>query len=123
MPVERDKLTTILRTVPVDYFGEKLSVIYKPDVMTPASAAEYARLRAQLIEERNGDGERDANAIETELLVERLAGVMVSWEVTEKGEPLPPTKENLMTFPNALLGHILVAITDDLAPKAKTSRR
>ena len=125
MPVDRSKISAILRSIRVDYFGEVITVTYKPDGMTPAKEAELARLRLEAEEHRNGDGE-DTQAIlagNAEQLAERLAELLVSWDITDDGEPLPPTKENLMTFPNALLGHIVTAIGEDLAPKAKTFRR
>ena len=49
--------------------------------------------------------------------------LLVSWDIVEDGEPLPPTKEVLMTFPNALLGHIVTAIGEDSAPKPRSVRR
>ena len=76
-------------------------------------------------EHRNGDGTNTQTVLaeNAEQLAERLAELLVSWDVTEDGEPIPPTKENLMTFPNALLGHIVTAIGEDLAPKVRTTRR
>lgn len=125
MPIERSKIKAVLRSIPVDYFdGQVVNVTYMPDGMTPAKEKELARIRRELVISRNGDGiDADELADNAELLAERLAEVMVSWDVTEDGEPVQPTKENLMTFPNALLGHIISAIGEDLAPKAKNSRR
>jgi len=125
MPVERSKIAAVLRSIRVDYFGEAVTITYKPDGMTPAKEAELARLRLEAEEHRNGDGE-DTQAIlagNAEQLAERLAELLVSWDIVEDGEPLPPTKENLMTFPNALLGHIVTAIGEDLAPKPRSARR
>jgi hypothetical protein len=125
MPIERSKISAVLRSIRVDYFGEAVTITYKPDGMTPAKEAELARLRQEAEDHRNGDGE-DTQAIlagNAEQLAERLAELLVSWDIVEDGEPLPPTKENLMTFPNALLGHIVTAIGEDLAPKVKTFRR
>jgi hypothetical protein len=126
MPVERSKIAAVLRSIRVDYFGEAITVTYKPDGMTPAKEAELARLRQEAEDHRNGDGDvsiGDTLAGNAEQLAERLAELLVSWDIVEDGEPLPPTKENLMTFPNALLGHIVTAIGEDLAPKVKTFRR
>jgi hypothetical protein len=125
MPIERSKISAVLRSIQVDYFGESVIVTYRPDGMTPAKEAELARLRQLTLDERNGDGQdqQEMLAENAELLAERLAELLVSWDVLEDGEPIPPTKENLMTFPNALLGHIVSAIGEDLAPKARTSRR
>jgi hypothetical protein len=125
MPVERSKIAAVLRSIRVDYFGEAITITYKPDGMTPAKEAELARLRQEAEDHRNGDGEDTQATLagNAEQLAERLAELLVSWDIVDDGEPLPPTKENLMTFPNALLGHIVTAIGEDLAPKARTSRR
>ena len=125
MPVERSKIESILRSIRVDYFGEAITVTYRPDGMTPAKEAELARLRQEAEEHRNGDGEDTQATLagNAQQLAERLSELLVSWDIVEDGKPLPPTAENLMTFPNALLGHIVTAIGEDLAPKARTTRR
>lgn len=125
MPVERSKIEAVLRSIRMDYFGEAVTITYRPDGMTPAKEAELARLQREAEDHRNGDGQdtQATLARNAEQLAERLAELLVSWDIVEDGEPLPPTKENLMTFPNALLGHIVTAIGEDLAPKARTSRR
>jgi hypothetical protein len=117
--IERSALVGKLRSVTVDYFGDKLNVTYKPSEMSPAKEAELARLRKEAEEAEEGD---DA-ARGAEQLASRLAEVMVSWDVVEDGEPLPPTKTTLMEFPNALLVHISSAIGDDMRPNPKTGRR
>src|SRR5262245_52883752 len=125
MPIERSAIAAVLRTLKVDYFGDTLTVTYKPDAMTPAKQAETARLRKEADALRNGDGSQGLGALAESLeqVASELAEVMVSWDVVENGVPVTPTKENLMTFPNALLGHIIGAIGEDVLPKAKTSRR
>jgi len=119
MPVERSKIAAVLRSVRVDYFGETITVTYKPDFQTPAKEAELARLKQLAEDHRNGDG--DIAKIEEG--AERMADLIVSWDVVEDGEPLPPTKENLMTFPSALWAHIIAAVNEDLAPKPRSARR
>lgn len=125
MPIERSQITAVLRSIQVDYFGEKLTITYRPDGMTPAKEAELARLQIVANDNRNGDGEiqQVQLADNAEQLAARLAELLVSWDIVEDGKPLPPTKENLMTFPNAMLGHIVAAIGEDLAPKVRNSRR
>lgn len=122
MGIERKKLAGILRTVPVDYFGEQLSVTYKPAQMTPQRSAQLAQAREEA-EEAEGDSALGAEAQAGALLAERLADALVSWDVMEDGQPLPPTKENLMTFANALLVHIAGALGEDQAPNRKTGKR
>lgn len=119
MGIERSALTSKLRGVTVDYFGDKLSVTYKPSEMSPAKEAELARLRKEAEDAEEGD---DA-ARGAEQLASRLAEVLVGWDVVEDGKPLPPTKDNLMEFPNALLVHISTAIGDDMRPNSKTGKR
>lgn len=124
MPVERSQIDAVLRTIRIDYYGNSLTVTYRPDALSPLVIAERARSRQLEADERNGD----ENAYETlaRTLDENasdLAGVIVSWDMIENGQPLPPTKENLKTFANALIQHILSAIGEDAAPKARTVRR
>lgn len=123
MGIERSKLNAILRTVKVDYFGESLTVTYKPNAVTPAKEAELARARKAAQEESDETDNASESAANAELLAERLSEIMAGWDVMEDGALLPTTKENLMTFPNALLVHISVAIGEDMAPKAKTRQR
>jgi hypothetical protein len=119
MAVERSKIAAVLRSIRVDYFGEAITVTYKPDFMTPAKEAELARLKQLAEENHNGDG--DIAKIEDGAA--RMADLIVSWDIVEDGEPLPPTKEVLMTFPSALWAHIIAAVNEDMAPKARTFRR
>jgi len=125
MPIDVSEITSVLRSIKVDYFGKFLTVTYKPDGMTPVKEAELARLQREAEEHRNGDGE-DTQAVlagNAEQLAERLAELLVSWDITLNDKPFPPIKENLMTMPNALLGHIVTAIGEDLAPKPRSARR
>ena len=125
MPIERGKISAVLRSIQVDYFGESVIVILSTGRHDARQRSGVGRLRQLTLDERNGDGQdqQEMLAENAELLAERLAELLVSWDVLEDGEPIPPTKENLMTFPNALLGDIVSAIGEDLAPKARTSRR
>jgi hypothetical protein len=124
MPIERSQVDAVLRSIKVDYYGNSLTITYRPDTWSPVKIAETARVRQLEAENRNGDENAyeslartlDENATD-------LANVLVSWDMIENGEPLPPTKENLMTFANALLQHVLTAIGEDMAPKARTTRR
>jgi hypothetical protein len=118
MGIERRKLDGIVRSISVDYFGETVVVTYRPGLMTPQRAAELARARQQA-----EDDETDREASVSVELATRLSEIMVNWDVMEDGEPLLPSKENLMTFGNALLVHIATAIGQDQTPNAKTGRR
>ncbi len=122
MGIERSKLSAILRTVKVDYFGEVLTVTYKPDAMTPAKEEELAEAR-KAAQEREESDDTFAAAENADLLATRLASVLAGWDVLEDGVLLPTTRENLRTFPNALLVHISMAIGEDMAPKVKTRLR
>jgi hypothetical protein len=123
MPIERSQINSVLRTIKVDYFGNAVAVTYRPDGMTPEKEAELARLQEAYDADNEDAGQQRRLADNAEQLAGRLAELMVSWDITEGGEPLPPTKANLMTFPNALLGHIVTGISEDLSPKVRTPRR
>lgn len=127
MPLERSRVALVTRQTTVDYFGEKFSIVYKPGEMTPQKEQELADLRAaaeaSVEEDESGDADIYATAKQAERLAERIAVILVDWDIVEDGAKLPPTKENLMTFPNALLTHISLAIAEDMSPKMKTRRR
>jgi len=124
MPVERSQFDTVLRSIKVDYYGNSLTITYRPDAWAPVKIAERARLRQLEADERNGSENAYQSLSRTlDDNASDLAEILTSWDMGENGEPLPPTKENLMTFANALLQHILTAIGEDMAPKAKIVRR
>jgi len=116
------RITGIVRSAEVDYFGEKLNITYKPSEMTPQRDAEFAKLRKEA-EESDEQGDFGAIATAAEQMAGRLAAILVTWDVMNNGEPMPPTKENLMAFPYALQIHIYSAINEDMRPKAKTGKR
>jgi len=114
----------------VDYFGQNINVVYKPGEITPAKEAELADEREKA---QSQDGDFDSNnptevnrllANNAESLAERLANILVHWDVEEEdGTPVGTSKEDLMTFPNAMLSAISSAIGEDMSPKAKRPRR
>lgn len=122
MGIKRSQLAAILRTVKVDYFGQIVTVTYKPEENTPVKNEEEVREHKEADE--NSDNILDSTVLATEVLVARLARQMVSWDIVEEdGAPSLPTAENLMTFPYALLVHINMAIAEDGSPKVKTRQR
>ena len=121
MAVEVSKFSTIIRVVEVNYFDEiKFNITYKPDAMTPQRERELKQLRQEQ-EEQTGEARGAADIAEE--FATNLAEVLVAWDVVKDGKDFPPTKKNLMTFPNPLLIHISAAINDDMVPKSRRGAR
>ncbi len=116
MGIERSALTGIVREITVNYFGEKLKIRYRPDVWTASGEMEKELAREE-------SGETPTPTQVAEELINALADGLVGWDVFEDGVEVPPTRENLKTFPNALLAHINDAINQDMYPNLRAARR
>lgn len=122
MGIELSKLTGILRTVKVDYYGESLTVTFRPDELSPAKTAERARLRK---ESENGHLPSDTEIAirDSDDLARLMSKVIVSWDMLIDGEPMPVNEESMRVLPYALLSHIFDTMNGDMAPKARNMRR
>lgn len=122
MGIELSKLTGILRTVKVDYYGESLTVTFRPDELSPAKTAERARLRK---EEEAGKylSDTDIAIRDSDDLARLMSKVIVSWDMLNDGEPMAVTEDNMRVLPYALLSHIFDTMNGDMAPKARNTRR
>ncbi len=95
MPISLSELQNNTRTITVDYDGEKVTVVYKPGVLTPTASTEFVK----------------------STVVEQLEKLLVSWDVMdEKGKPLPVTTELLNQLPGRFLSHLALAVSGDMRP-------
>ena len=87
-----------------EFEGETINATYYPHKITP----EF-RVRLGQIEDAEGTSEedRDANA-------QMLSMILVEWDVMAGDEPFPPTYENLMLAPQALIGRTIAEINVEL---------
>lgn len=98
MPISLAELQSNLRTLVIDYDGEKVQVVYRPGILTPATNDDFAK----------------------QSVVEQLETLLVSWDVLDdKGKPLPVTTDLLNQLPGRFLAHIAAEISGDMRPNAK----
>jgi hypothetical protein len=97
------------RTIQVDHDGEILEVTYDREALGQAYA-ETAQGFASGTSRGLWSAKRSA---ESHATVAALAAVLTSWDVTNEGEPWPPTLENLAHVPLHLLDSIHRAIDQD----------
>lgn len=100
---ELSALKSITRPVSVEFYGETVTIDYRPAAMT-----------VEVEELIFGDpvaGE-DAKA----RILSGFAKVIASWDVTSEGEPVPVTVETLREVPRDLLFGALRKIGEDQSP-------
>ncbi len=104
------RLSTILAptlTVPVEVYGESLSVTWRPAALTPA------------LEARVGDVADQPASAQTAVLVEVLSRLLAGWDLTEDdGSPVPTSVERLRDLPTAFLWAVYGGLSAEAAPKA-----
>lgn len=106
MPISLNSLKNDKRAISGEYFGDTFNVTYRPSGLTPA-------VESELQESANND-----------VLMGILCELIEKWDILdEAGDPLPIEIDVMRQLPSALLGHIIQACREDMAPKAKPARR
>lgn len=111
MPIQIKDLAQGARSVRVEYNGDSLNFQYRSGANTAQAAIEMQERMA----------EEDAN--QTEVLVERLAELVASWDLMDGDKPVPVTKQTLLGLPIPLISAMLQAVADDQSPTKPKSRR
>lgn len=111
MPMQIKDLAQGARSVRVEFGGESLNFQYRSGANTAQAAIELQERMA----------EEDANG--TELMVERLAELVATWDLMDGDKPAPVTKALLLQLPVPLIIAMLQAIADDQTVPQKRSRR
>lgn len=97
MAIRLKDLKSKTREIPVEYQEETLAVVYRVNVVTPV-----------FLQEMDGTDDKEMTAKQLEAVVER-------WDLLdEKGKPLRPTMELLMSLPLTFLVAVLNAIVSDM---------
>ena len=105
MPVKLGDLTKQTKTTTVQFEGveDPLTVTYRPRHLTPARQAAFR--------------EAAEAGRHTEALVEGIVGLVAAWDLLgEDGRPVPLTAEALADVPLEVLGLVIEAIGQDVAP-------
>lgn len=93
------------KTIEVVYEGERVTVTYVPARITPRWEMEFTSALQDEWKSR--------------AVVETLAAVVERWDLTDGGEPYPPTVENLMQLPVDFLIAVFTAIMEAQAPNRR----
>lgn len=108
MAIQLSQLKANTRTIIVPYYGDTVTVTYRPSVLTPA--------RESAIREGVQAGDNAP-------MLSAIAEMVIEWDVMgEDGEPLARTPQVLETLPSALLSAIFGEIGEDMSPKARKPR-
>ena len=98
MPISLAELQNNTRTLTVDYDGQKVTVVYRPALLTTAGSDGFAKLN----------------------IVGQMEQLLVSWDVMgDDDKPAPVTGELLGMLPARFLAHIADAVAGDMRPNAK----
>lgn len=92
-----------------DLDGETIHAEFYPHKMTPEYRARMLRVSD------DGDTQDDSDA-------QMLADVLVGWDVEEKGNPFPPTIENLKRAPQTLITRTALEILGVLGKLAAPTK-
>jgi len=95
--------------------GEKIELTFNPNAITPAFLAE---LQTRKIGEEGSDVAQGAAA--AGLVVDTLAQVLASWDLTDGGEPIPLTREGIASVPLDILSKILKEVNTATSPNPAT---
>lgn len=100
-----------------EFEGETVSIQYRPHKLTP----EYMASIRRISQSDDGEGEQDGANYDAQV----VSDVLVSWDVMAGDEPFPPTYENLLLVPQALVSRVAVEILSDVGKLAmpKPSKR
>lgn len=123
MGIERRQLEgdrkRIAKILVADENGEvqqtSLAVWHRP--FTPAVSQRVTEIEEEIqqtFKEAPGQQQR------FQVLVEQLAYILTRWDVTDDGQPVPPTAKNLALFEFEFLTAIQDAIFEPLYPKSTT---
>lgn len=102
-----------------DFDGEQVHAAYYPHKLTPEYQSSLQRLAKAA---RNGTEETDDD--EFDMDARTVSDLLASWDVIagedEQGQviPFPPTYENLLTAPRALITRTALEILDDVGKLA-----
>lgn len=100
-----------------DIIGMRVPVTFDWNGTTIALA--YRPYSERIEREIKGDDEWDADAMKR-----LLVRVVIDWDITSQGQPLPITEENLGELPTDLMFSLFYAVLNDLRdPKLPTVTR
>lgn len=80
-----------------EFEGEQITFGYRPHLITPELRARWSReVQDQITDESNEGAAQDFDC-------KLLSEVLVDWNLTAEGQPVPLTYENLLTLPDTLV--------------------
>lgn len=102
MPITFEDILADRKPVTVTWRGHRAEVAYRPTAITPRFLKAVPK---------------DADI---DLLVQTVAHLLVDWEITRAGEPVPIEPEAMMDLPIDLLSAVLSAVMDDYNANPQT---
>lgn len=93
----------------VPFGDDVVSIEYYPGKVTPEYQTKIKRLRS---------ARDDADEAEQ---WEVLLAVVAKWDITDGGRPVPLDASGMNTVPTSILGEILSAVLEDMAPNRKSA--
>jgi hypothetical protein len=103
MPIEIGHLISKRKPLVVEWEGERVNLAYRP----------YTLAIGQAITDALREGDRT-------YVVEEMERLLIEWDITEEGEPLPIDAESLGRLPLELLNAISRAILEEMYPNRKS---
>jgi len=108
MPVSLSELRAKEKKIVVDFYGEKVNVTYRPNVITPAYQQRIKDLR----------GKSDTpEAEQWAVIIEAVS----DWDLTDDEGVLAVNSAGIALVPTELLQAIMRAISEDASPNSKSA--
>lgn len=95
--------------------GEAVTITYNPELITPAL---LSRIGATVSADTSGNPVAQFES--PKQIAELLGQVVVSWDLSFDGEPLPPETDALVDLPMGGLAAIWSLIQEDITPPKAT---
>jgi hypothetical protein len=107
VPITFEQILADRKQIAVTYQGQTAAVWYRPAAVTP----KFMRYLAP------------GQALTLDQVVAALTELVVDWEVTRRGEPIPIATEQLETLPFDLLLQVFSACLEDWQPDPRLRPR
>lgn len=103
MPIEIGHLINKRKPLAVAWQGETVNIVYRP----------YTLGIGQEIRDALAKGNRS-------YVVEEMERLLIEWDITDQGQPVPINQETLSMLPLELLNAISQAMLDEMYPNRKS---
>ena len=104
MPIEIGHLVSKRKPLKIEWAGETVNIVYRPYSLS---------IGQEIRDALTGD--------DRHYLIEEMRRLLVEWDITEDGQPVPIDEESLERLPLEFLNAVSRAILDEMYPNRKSA--